>query len=145
MQVQIIKTTLFAVMAGFLSIILLGAQPSEYGIAITPLLLAVGVVFCIVAELTDTVKKGKTQYGLLFHTIAALMVLAFALAKGMLVGYTYNIYGYYDGRFMEEVFVPGWEWIVLFSTWGLRVVIQIAIQVKHLFKGVFDDIQINLD
>ena len=140
---EIIRATLFGILAGFLSIILLGAQPTDYGIAVTPLLLSVGVAFCIVAELTDTVKKGKAHYGALFHTIAALVVLVFALSKGMLEGYTYNIYGYYDGKFVEEVFVPGWEWIILFSLLGVRIIAQLVIQLKNLFKGMFDDIDIS--
>lgn len=127
MKTAIIKATIFGVLAGFLGFVLVSAQPSEYGIAITPALLAAGMVLVMTAELLETMPKEKSLYGLIFHSSTALTLFVLVWSHGMLGGYEYDFWGYHTDTTIETVRVAGWQWMLLFGVYLVRVCIEISI------------------
>lgn len=141
---QIIKSLVFGLLAGAFAIILISAQPSSYGIAITPLLLAAGIALVMVAELVDTAPRNKTAYGLLFHVVAAVVLLVYTLTTGMLSGYEYTIFGYHSGASVETVAVSGAAWWFPFGVVIVRAIIEAFICLGKSISNAFDNLSFDM-
>lgn len=141
---EIIVSLVAGLLTGFMAIVLLTAGSSSYGLAITPVILAAAAILVVVAELVKSSSEEKTFYGLIFHTVAVLVVFIFAWSHGMLGGYTYHLWDYHSGVNVSEVQVKGWEWIVLFSVYFIRLIIEGFIKFFDMIKISFDDLDIDI-